>query len=105
MRFTVDETTQAQPCIDELEVFAGGTNVALTAKPSASSTLPGYAIHQLKHINDGRYGNEFSWISNEIKGGWVQLELAKVERIERLLDEQHVPRRKAPMTMPAPLTP
>ncbi len=26
------------------------------------------------------------------------------ERIERLLDEQHVPRRKAPMTMPSPLT-
>ncbi|MDZ7921075.1 response regulator [Rhodoferax sp.] len=25
------------------------------------------------------------------------------ERIERLLDEQHVPRRKTPMTMPAPL--
>ncbi len=27
------------------------------------------------------------------------------ERIERLLDEKHVPRRKTPMTMPAPLTP
>lgn len=27
------------------------------------------------------------------------------ERIERLLDEQHVPRRKAPMTVPAPLSP
>ena len=26
------------------------------------------------------------------------------ERIENLLDEQHVPRRKVPMTMPAPLT-
>ena len=26
------------------------------------------------------------------------------ERIENLLDEQHVPRRKTPMTMPAPLT-
>lgn len=85
VRFTVDETTQAQPCIDELEVFVGGTNVARTAKPSASSTLPGYAIHQLKHINDGKYGNEFSWISNEIKGGWVQLELAKPERIDRLM--------------------
>lgn len=84
VRFTIDETTQAQPCIDELEVFSHGVNVARAARPSASSTLPGHAIHQLKHINDGQYGNSHSWISNEKTGAWIQLELAKTERIDRI---------------------
>lgn len=85
VRFTIDDTTQGQPCIDELEVFADGVNIARSAKASASSTLPGYAIHKLKHINDGLYGNDHSWISKEMKGAWVQLEFAKVERVERIL--------------------
>ena len=27
-------------------------------KPSASGTLPGYEIHKLEHLNDGKTGNE-----------------------------------------------
>ena len=68
IRFTVLASSSGQPCLDELEVFDdGGNNVALAssgAVASASGTLPGYAIHQLKHINDGRTGNANSWISN-----------------------------------------
>ena len=101
LRFTIAETTQLEPCVDELEVFtaeATPRNVALAtagAKATASSTLPGYAIHKLEHVNDGQYGNERSWISNERGKGWVQLEFAKAETIDRVAwsrDRDNVPR-------------
>ena len=101
LRFTIAETTQLEPCVDELEVFtaeATPRNVALAtagAKATASSTLPGYAIHKLEHVNDGQYGNERSWISNERGKGWVQLEFAKAEMIDRVAwsrDRDNVPR-------------
>ena len=101
VRFVIEETTQLQPCIDELEVLtcAGERrNVALASlgtKATASGTLPGYAIHQLAHINDGLYGNEHSWISNENGHGWVQLELPQPQHIDRVVwsrDRDNVPR-------------
>ena len=78
VRLTVQATSGAEPCIDELEVFTvDGRNVALDATPSASGTYPGNDSHKLEHINDGRYGNERSWISNETGAGWIQLELSE----------------------------
>lgn len=90
VRFTIGGTNSAEPCIDELEIFAAGddSNLALAAngaKASASSSLPGYDIHKLAHVNDGRYGNSRSWISNEPGRGWVQIELAEVRRVERVV--------------------
>ena len=91
VRMNIFETTQLEPCIDELEVFSTGAkprNVALASagtRATASSTLPGYAIHKLEHINDGKYGNSWSWISNERGKGWVQLEFAQTERIDRII--------------------
>ncbi len=88
VRFTVRASTGGEPCIDELEVWAGDQNVALAShgtRPTASGTLPGYAIHKLEHINDGQKGNARSWISNEDGRGWVQLEFAKTERIHRIV--------------------
>jgi hypothetical protein len=38
----------------------------------------------LAHINDGRYGNSHSWISDEQGRGWVQLELPEPLEIERV---------------------
>jgi mono/diheme cytochrome c family protein len=86
LRFTVLATTgHSQPCIDELEVFAtDGTNVARSAKPTASSTLPGHEAHKLEHVNDGQYGNARSWISNESGTGWVQLEFKEPAEIHRI---------------------
>ncbi len=92
IRFSVQATNQYEPCIDELEIFtaeANPRNVALAstgAKTSASSvyadgTTP---IHKLEHINDGRYGNSRSWISKEVGGGWVQIELAAPALINRI---------------------
>jgi hypothetical protein len=91
VRLTIHATSDNEPCIDELEVFTAGPNprnVALASngtRATASSTLPGYAIHKLEHINDGQYGNGRSWISNERGKGWVQLELPDKVLIERIV--------------------
>jgi hypothetical protein len=88
VRFTVLGTTGAEPCLDELEVWSGDRNVALASngtRASASGTLPGYDIHKLEHINDGRYGNSHSWISSTAGGGWVQLEFPRTARIDRIV--------------------
>jgi len=87
VRFSVETTNQGQPCIDELEVFSGEENVALAsagATASASGSLPGYAIHKLEHINDGKYGNSHSWICNQ-QQGWVQIEWKEPTTIDRIV--------------------
>ena len=88
VRFTILATSNAEPCLDELEVFAAdGMNVALAARPTASGVYAagGNPIHQLAHVNDGTYGNSHSWISNEPGRGWVQLELTAPREIERVV--------------------
>ena len=88
VRFTIQATNASQPCIDELEIFSGTKNVALAstgAKATCSSTLPGYEVHKLEHINDGRFGNSRSWISNESGQGWIQIELPEVATINRIV--------------------
>ncbi len=89
VRFTIRATEGgAEPCIDELEAWSGDRNVALASngtKATASGTIAGYEIHKLEHVNDGRAGNSRSWISSEAGKGWVQLEFAKPERIERVV--------------------
>lgn len=83
-------TSSGQPCIDELEVYADGTpeNLALAsagAKVSASSCLSGYPIHQIAHLNDGKYGNSNSWISAGDAGEWAQIELPRPARIAKVV--------------------
>ena len=90
VRFTVRATNQAEPCVDELEVFTAGAdsrNVAASSaggKASASSEYPNNPIHRIPHVNDGKYGNAHSWISNEQGGGWVQVELASTQTVDRV---------------------
>jgi hypothetical protein len=88
VRFTIQSTNNgSQPCIDELEIFSHGKNVALASSgsiASSSGNLPGYEIHKLKHIHDGMYGNSHSWISNQPGKGWVQLQLAQPVMIDRI---------------------
>jgi hypothetical protein len=91
IRFTVQSTNNLEPCLDELEIFASGAaakNVALArlgAKATASSIYPNSPIHRLEHIHDGKYGNSWSWISNEPGKGWVQIELPSVTQIDRIV--------------------
>ncbi len=91
VRFTIHETTDIEPCLDELEVFtaeAAPRNVALAsagAKVTSSGDFPGNEFHKLEHLNDGRYGNDRSWISNERGQGWVEIELPQAATIDRVL--------------------
>src|SRR5205814_447467 len=88
IRFTIETTNNLEPCIDELEIFSAAKepkNVALGAKATSSGDYPGTAIHKLAHINDGKYGNSRSWISNTAGKGWVQLELPQAEMIDRVV--------------------
>jgi hypothetical protein len=97
LRVAIKETKDgAQPGIDELEVFgpAGSENLALAksgAAASASSLLPGYPIHQVRHLNDGLYGNDHSWIAATSGPEWVQIEWPKpvvVSRVEITRDRK-----------------
>lgn len=91
LRFTVTRTTDAEPCIDELEVWTSGPdtiNIALASagtKPTASGVYPNSDIHRLEHINDGKTGNSHSWISNERGKGWVELEFPREVSIDRVI--------------------
>ncbi len=93
VRFTIEATNSSQPCIDELQIFSGSVNVALASTGTtaqASGTLPGYPIHQLKHINDGLHGNNHSWIADQATG-WVQLNFpgpVPIQRIEWARDRE-----------------
>jgi hypothetical protein len=91
LRFTITRTTDAEPCIDELEVYTAGshpTNIALASagtKATASSVFPNSDIHKLEHLNDGQYGNSRSWISNERGKGSLELEFPAEVTINRII--------------------
>jgi hypothetical protein len=87
LRFNIAETNNGiEPCIDELEVFdSSGRNVALTAKVSSSGDYAGDPKHQLAHLNDGKYGNGRSWISNTAGRGWVELEFNETVEVARII--------------------
>jgi len=90
VRFTIHATTGGQPCIDELEIFSAGKNVALAkngAKVTASDVFSDGSspIHQIAHANDGLYGNAKSWISKNAGKGWLQIELPREESINSIV--------------------
>ncbi len=91
LRVVISKTSDAEPCIDELEIYTAGKNsrnIALSTngtKASASSVYPNSDIHRLEHINDGQYGNSRSWISNERGKGWVELEFPEFVTIEKIV--------------------
>ena len=90
VRLLLHESAGGQPCIDELEVYGPdpAVNLALAAggaKAAASSCLPGYAIHQVAHLNDGLYGNSHSWIAAGAAEEWAQIELARPARVCRVV--------------------
>ncbi len=80
IRFEIFRTNGAEPCLDELEVFShqDQKNVALASsgcKIRSSGDYQNNPKHKLEHLNDGKYGNDFSWISNQKGAGWVEIEL------------------------------
>lgn len=94
LRFTTLETidnNKHQPCIDELEVYETSPsvgNIALASLGTVATSSGNYSEtgkHQLRHVNDGKYSNDRSWISNQYGGGWVQLEFPAITRIDRVV--------------------
>lgn len=91
VRVVIHETNDtAQPGVDELEIFGpdGKENLALAergAVASASSVMDGYAFHKVKHLNDGRYGNDHSWIAASRGQAWVQIELPQPAAVTRVM--------------------
>ncbi len=87
IRFTINATNASEPCIDELQAFAGDENIAL-ASSGAKATSSGdfmHPLHKLEQLNDGQFGNSHSWIASKATGGWVQIEFAKTARIDRIV--------------------
>ncbi len=88
LRFVVTGVTgETEPGIDELEVYGADPqiNLALAGKATASSVISGYPIHQIPHLNDGKLGNEHSWISAERNGGWAQIEFPEPVEMQRIV--------------------
>ena len=89
VRFVVLATNNLEPCVDEFEVFTSGANsknVALGAKAtSAGDYSASPDIHRLAFVNDGKYGNGRSWISNTAGRGRLVLELPEAVEIDRIV--------------------
>ncbi|MCA9059505.1 MAG: DUF1553 domain-containing protein, partial [Planctomycetaceae bacterium] len=96
VRFTIHDANLhptlglIEPCIDEFEIFTEAErdrNVALAefgTKVSASGSRTS-AIHRLEHINDGKYGNSHSWMSDQAGRGQVTFELPELLQISRIV--------------------
>ena len=90
VRFTIHDANLhpklglIEPCLDEFEIFSAGVNVAPQAKVRTSGSRTS-AKHRLEHLNDGRHGNDRSWMSDEKGRGWVEFELPEPRRIDRIV--------------------
>ncbi len=104
LRFDVQATNGGEPCIDELVVLASKSavlrdvasgeadssedhNVALASSGTIATSSGDFEhpFHKLMHINDGKFGNERSWIASKVADGWVQLEFPKIVTIDRVV--------------------
>lgn len=90
VRFTVITTNQSEPCIDEIEIYDSHTrrNVALASHGTLVTSSGNFANnpkHKLAHINDGKYGNDFSWISDSVGTGWIEFEIPNTVEIDRVV--------------------
>ena len=89
VRFTVLASNTPEGYIDELEVFTAGEsprNVALKEfGATATSPVVGGEDGNPFYVNDRRYNERAAWNSPAKMSGHVQIEFARVERIDRML--------------------
>ena len=88
LRFVVTRTNDGSaPGVDELEIYGPESkdNLGPTGKATASSVISGHAIHQIPHLNDGKLGNNHSWISAENGAGWAQIEFPQPVNMNRIV--------------------
>jgi hypothetical protein len=92
VRFTIGQTNNGiEPCIDELGIWSSegeranlATRKALVKSVTSSGNFRGSPKHKLAHINDGKFGNDHSWISNTKNTGWIEFTFKQPQRIERV---------------------
>lgn len=88
LRFIIQSTNSLEPCLDELEVFDSmNQNVALASWGTKLKTSGDTLVanrHEPTFINDGRYGNESSWLGDETGKGWIELEFPTDQEITRV---------------------
>jgi len=89
VRFTVLASNSPEAYLDELEVFTAGEaprNVAL-AENDGVATAPLVNGHNGNpfYLNDGRFNERACWNSPANVHGAVQIEFARVERIDRIV--------------------
>ncbi|MBU6384641.1 MAG: DUF1553 domain-containing protein [Planctomycetes bacterium] len=89
VRFTILDTNHLEPCIDEFEVFnVSGENVALASHGTrvvSSGDSVSIDRHELRLVNDGKYGNSSSWMSNAIGQGSLTFEFPNEQTIDRFV--------------------
>lgn len=89
LRFNILQTNSLEPCLDELEIFdVHGINVAsaeLNAKVRISGEIQVADQHDHEYLNDGQFGNNRSWLSNEVGKGWVEIEFPSPQQLERIV--------------------
>ncbi|MBL9115964.1 MAG: PSD1 domain-containing protein [Verrucomicrobiaceae bacterium] len=86
VRFTIRDTNNLEPCIDEIEVFTTeGENIAQNAAVTVSGEKVSADRHEQRFVNDGQYGNSRSWMSNEVGKGWVMVEFVTEHEIDRIV--------------------
>ena len=89
VRFVVFATTDLEPCLDELEVYSAGQNVAAAAAGAKARSAGDYRgspdRHRLAYLTDGEYGNGRSWVSDTPGRGRVVVELAAAVPIDRVV--------------------
>jgi hypothetical protein len=94
LRFRIERANQAEPCIDELEIYGldkngkdDEANLALATTGAIASSSGNYAgdpKHQLKHVNDGVHGNNNSWIADK-EQAWLQINFPELHSINRVV--------------------
>ena len=89
VRFTVLASNTPEGYLDELEVFTAGPqprNVALKEfGGTATSPVVNGEDGNPFYVNDGRYNERAAWNSPAKEPGYVQIEFARVERVDRML--------------------
>lgn len=88
VRFTIHDANLhpklglIEPCIDEFEIYSGDENLAPSAKVIASGSR---GDHKLANVNDGKYGDPRGWISDTKGRGWLEFELPRMAKIDRII--------------------
>ena len=89
VRLVILSTHGGAACVDELEVYGpeDTNNLALASRGAAafaSSVIKGYAIHAVANLNDGKTGNDHSWIPASTNEEWAEIRLPDPAQVSRV---------------------